>query len=185
MPPQKPGRSRQDYQTPPEFLAAVKQRLYIGNFDIDVAASAENAVCHNYYDESMNGLRNPWYVTQGGWAWCNPPYGNIRDWVSKAAFEAGPSHGASTAMLVPASVGSDWWKECVEPFAYQVFLNGRLTFVGETAPYIKDCALLLYTPWGFRGNEVWNWRLGRGLSELSQTGVSKDQGLSPMSDMRI
>jgi phage N-6-adenine-methyltransferase len=160
MPVQKPGRSKQDYGTPPEFLAAVKNRLRIGDFDIDLAATKENAVCPYYYslEEGKDSLLQSWQTPEpeSGWAWLNPPYADIQPWVHRAHKEA--ETGAHVAVLIPASVGANWWAECVDPYAYTVFLNGRLTFVGETTPYPKDCALLLYTPWGFKGSEVWNWR---------------------------
>lgn len=184
MPRQKPGRSKQDYCTPPELLAAVKARLCIGSFDMDVAASVENAVCANYYDELMDALGPcQWKVTDGGWVWCNPPFKDIKPWVDKAAWEA--YNGANVAMLVPASVGANWWVQYVEPCAYQVFLNGRITFVGQPTPYPKDCALLLYTPWGFTGHEIWPWRARLDVSELSPQGDREDQGMSILSDMRI
>lgn len=154
VPVQKPGRSKQDYQTPPEFLTAVKKRLKIDQFDIDLAASESNKVATMFYDETMNSLAdyNRWKVGSG-WAWLNPPYSNIRQWVEKASREK-----ANVAMLVPASPGSNWWVECVEPHAYISFLVGRLTFVGEGSPYPKDSALLLFSPWGFVGHEYWRWK---------------------------
>lgn len=154
---QKPGRSKQDYGTPPELLKPIKTRLHIADFDIDVAASNENKVCHYYYDEATNGLHNPWTVPEpeSGWAWCNPPFERIVLWVTKATIEA--KHGNSTCMLIPASVGSYWWKTRVDPYAYALFLNGRITFVGCEDPYPKDCALLLYTPYRATGNQIWSW----------------------------
>ena len=158
MPIQKPGRSKQDYQTPPELLYAVKSRLGIGQFDIDLAASAENAVCPNFYDEDDDSLSDkcPWWFTSGRWAWLNPPFSDIEPWVMKAVSEA--KKGANIVMLVPSSVGSNWWKEWVDRQAYISHLNGRLTFVGADGPYPKDCSLLLYTPWVFIGTETWTWK---------------------------
>lgn len=178
MPLQKPGRSKQNYGTPPEFLAAVRDRLCITKFALDVAADSNNTVCGLYYSIEDNGLDQYWNRA-GGWNWCNPPYGNIRPWVSKARREA--MNGANTAMLVPASVGANWWRDYVEPDAYQVYLNGRLTFVGETKPYIKDCALLLYTPWGFTGQEIWGWR--GTVYKLQQQQLSKDKRMSEMLEL--
>lgn len=155
MPKQNPGRSKQDYGTPLEFLAAVKRRLCITDFSADLAASEGNAVAAIYYTVEDDSLKSSHKWDFGGWSWLNPPFSNIAPWVEKASKEA--MQGANIAMLVPASVGSNWWRDWVEPYAYQSFLNGRLTFVGETTPYPKDCALLLYTPWGFTGHEVWNW----------------------------
>lgn len=157
MPAQKPGRSKQDYQTPPELLVAIKRRLYITDFDVDVAASKDNAVCPYYYDEERNGLAQPWQVPEStsGWAWCNPPYANIGDWVEKAIYEVW--QGANIAMLIPASVGSNWWSRA-EKYCYQLFLSPRITFVGCDTPYPKDCALLLFTPMGLTGNQCWRWK---------------------------
>ena len=174
MPKQKPGRSKQDYGTPPEFLTAVKNRLKIQDFSVDLAASPTNAVCARYWTEADDSLRPDlnWNCIDGQWAFLNPPFGNIAPWVEKAAKEA--ENGAYIAMLIPASVGANWWRDWVNPYAYVSFLNGRLTFVGEKAPFPKDCALLLYTPWGFAGNEVWYWRNNISMPELYQRECSED-----------
>lgn len=155
MPPQKPWRSRQDYGTPLELLNAIRTRLCIDNFSWDLAASIENAVCPDFYSEKEDALIQPWDHKPGTWLWCNPPFAHIEPWVAKAAREA--NKGAQTVMLVPASF-SNWWREWVIKYAYQVFLNGRITFVGETICYPKDCALLFYTPWRMLGNEMWTWK---------------------------
>lgn len=156
MPKQKPGKSKQDYGTPPDLLAAVKQRLCINEFVKDLAASPDNAVCPYYYTEEINSLSDNIGWNHNGWCWLNPPFAKIQPWVKKASEEA--TKGAHITMLVPASVGSVWWYTYVEPYAYVSFLSPRLTFVGETTPYPKDCALLLYTPWGFTGHEIWYWK---------------------------
>ncbi len=157
MPQQRPGRSKQDYCTPPEFLYALRQKLGIGQFDIDLAASAENAVCVNYYDEAMDSLadHNSWKVTTGGWAFCNPPYAKINPWVQKAYTES--LKGAQVAMLVPVSTGSHWWFDWVNDGAYVLFLTKRLKFIGANGPYPKDCAVLLYTKYLAGGYTYWDW----------------------------
>lgn len=154
MPAQKPGKSEQVVATPQNLLDAVKDRLKIVDFSLDVAADDVNHVCGRYLTEAEDGLIQDWILS--GWNWCNPPFGQLEQWTSKAAHES--MKGASTAMLVPASVGSNWWLTWVEGYAYQSFLNGRITFVGHDKPYPKDCAILLYTPWGFCGHEIWNWK---------------------------
>lgn len=153
MPKQKPGRSQQDVRTPGVFLAAVRARLHIDAFTIDLAASRENTVAKKFYSERTNSLIQDW--NRGGFNWCNPPFGDIGPWVKKAVDET--TRGASTAMLVPASVGSNWWRDFVHEKCRVLLLNGRLTFVGHTQPYPKDCALLLYAPDQIIGYEVWTW----------------------------
>ena len=146
--------TKQDYQTPDEFLVAICKRLDILGFDLDVAASEDN-VAFNFYNEEKDGLQQNWWSV--GWTWCNPPYKDIRPWVQKA-WEESQQNKAKIAMLIPASVGANWWKEWVHDKAHTLFLNGRITFVGHTTPYPKDCALLLYTPYIMGGYEVWDWR---------------------------
>ena len=158
VPLQKPGRSKQDYQTPPEFLAAVKQLLGINEFAVDLAASATNTAAAKFYDESISSLSQVWRTAVGQWAWLNPPYGDLKVWV-RAAW--GARHDANIAMLVPAGVGSNWWRDYVHQKALVYLLNGRITFVGQPTCYPKDCCLLLYGRAILPRYEVWDWR-GRG-----------------------
>lgn len=153
-PRQKPGRSKQDYGTPPEFLAAVKARLGIAEFAIDLAANEANACASVFYTEDMNALVQAWNCW-AGWCWLNPPFAQINPWVKKAYRES--RKGARIAMLVPAGVGANWWKQWVHAKACVLLLNGRITFVGETMPYPKDCALLLYGPEVVAQYEIWTW----------------------------
>ena len=163
-PKQKPGRSKQDYGTPPEFLVAVKALLGIKGFALDVAATAENAVCPSFVNESQDGLSLRWAsALTSDWAWCNPPYGDIGPWTAKAYAEK--CVGVQTAMLIPASVGANWWRDHVHNKAHVLFLNGRVTFVGCTDPYPRDCALLLYSYAWQIDYDVWTWKeSGRKLS---------------------
>lgn len=163
MPEQKPGLSKQNYQTPFDFIHATKRKLNVLDFAYDLAADSENTQAVRWFDEAHDSLKQDWaavcykdYAKHDNWLWLNPPYANIREWVVKAHDES--LKGAKIAMLIPASVGANWWAEYVEKSCYQLFLNGRITFVGCTTPYPKDTALLLYTPYIRSGNAVWDWR---------------------------
>lgn len=154
-PPQKPGRSRQDYRTPAVFLDAVRRRFGLTAFAIDLAASEENAVAPLFYTEAEDALQQPWRTKSREFGWCNPPFANIAPWVRKAWRES--RIGARVLMLVPAGVGANWWRDHVDGKAFVLFLNGRITFVGETMPYPKDCVLLVYGPDVAPGQAVWSW----------------------------
>lgn len=156
MPAQKPGRSRQDYRTPPALLAAVRRRFGIREFAIDLAASPDNTVAPLFYTATDDALVQPWRTKGGGWGWCNPPFAELEPWVMKAAHES--KIGAKVLMLVPASI-ANWWRDWVDGWACVLLLNGRITFVGETKPYPKDCALLVYGPDVAPGYRVWSWPL--------------------------
>lgn len=153
------GSSKQDYGTPPEFLKAVKDLLKIyDGFALDVAASHENAKADRYIVETTDSLADDiLWDSEGGWNWLNPPFGNIRPWVAKARQQT-YVYGFRTAVLVPASVGSNWWSVYVDRHADVHFLNGRITFEGAKDPYPKDCALLLYHPAATGGYTCWAWQ---------------------------
>ena len=149
------GKSKQNYGTPWEFIQAVKLKLPINDFTVDLAADELNAKAAFFYTEEDDALIQDWSQWVGMWCWLNPPFEDITPWVEKAYKES--LVGAQVAMLVPLSI-AQWWLDWVDRKAYVFMLNGRITFEGETKPYPKDCALLLYTPSGMKGYEVWKWR---------------------------
>jgi len=161
-PPQKPGRSRQDYATPPAFVRAVEQMLGIEHFDVDLAASRENTVAPCYFTEADDALARDWIkdslpASVPRFGWLNPPYSRIKPWVEKCDEEA--ERGLRIAALLPAAVGASWCARHVHGKAFVLFLRPRLVFVGETAPYPKDLMLCLYD--GPRvGHATWDWKGG-------------------------
>lgn len=152
MPAQKPGRSKQDYATPDDFIAAVKARLGIERFATDLAADCTNAKAARYFTEEDDSLSCDWTLLGPGWHWLNPPFSNIEPWAKKCS----ETTGVNIAFLVPAAVGANWFRDHVDGKAHVLLLNGRICFDG-VGPYPKDCVLCLYGP--FRnGYEVWDWR---------------------------
>ena len=158
IPAQKPGRSKQDYRTPTAFIGAVRSLLSIECFTIDLAADDDNKAALRFYSVTDNAFTHAWnWWSNGEWAWLNPPYADIGSWVEKASLS-----GANIAMLIPASVGANWWKQWVHHRAKVLFLNGRLAFMPDkpTWLYPKDCALLLYGPGAaaYDNYDIWRWR---------------------------
>lgn len=182
MPVQKPHRSKQDYVTPPEFISAVHHLLTIEDFTFDFAADPQNAKAPNYWAEREDSLSKSalqWNaelkLAQYGWGWLNPPFTNIGAWAAKCAAASAQRSQTHIAMLVPAGVGSNWFRDYVAGKAEVLFLNGRLCFIPEwrytvdpsprnttgafyqSVPlYPKDCILCLYghAP----GYKVWTWK---------------------------
>lgn len=95
-----------EWSTPADFFAAVSRRF--GPFDLDVAATAENAKAPRFFTRAENGLAQPWAPAR---CWMNPPYGReIRRWLEKARAEA--LDGEVTAVcLVPARTDPAWFHE--------------------------------------------------------------------------
>ncbi len=161
MPAQRPHASEQTVCTPREFLDAVERRF--GSLCWDLAANKENSVVPGRYygpdhesevsrDALVPGLS---WVFGSQLSWLNPPFNRIADFSAKAEYESG--FGARIAMLVPASVGSNWFAEHVHGKAYVLALSPRLTFSGHAHPYPKDLMLCVYGM-GMRGFDVWRWR---------------------------
>lgn len=152
MPKQKPGRSRQDYETPDDFFQAVQHRF--GMMVFDLAASMDNSKCGSFfYNEQDDSLTHVWHG-KGGNVWLNPPYGDIGPWAEKCAIES--AAGAKIFMLVPASIGSNWYMDFVEPYAYVLAPSPRLSFDGKH-PYPKDVILACYLH-GLTGFKTWRWK---------------------------
>ena len=151
-PSQRPGRSKQDYGTPREFIAAVERRW--GKLTFDLAASKENTVTRDFLSIEQDSLKQNWTLLGCGPLWLNPPFADIRPWAEKAEKE---STYTTLLMLVPASVGSNWYAEHAMRMARTIFLRPRLTFVGCSAPYPKDLMLLEFgTIWSGEF-ESWRW----------------------------
>lgn len=119
-----------DRRTPLDLLAECAALAGVRAFDLDVAASEDNAKALAFYDTNHDGLTHPW----DGRVWCNPPYSDIRPWVEKAWAECDAGHAAVIAMLLPANrTEQGWWQEWVEPYREGVtlrvhFLAGRRRF---------------------------------------------------------
>jgi hypothetical protein len=161
MPAQRPGRSEQVVATPRNFLITVEQKF--GPIAFDLAANAENAVTNrdgqigDYFGPGSiagpDALALTWPAC--GLNWLNPPFGDIRPWAEKCVAEA--ARGARTLLLVPASVGAEWFGVLRE-HAFIFELSPRITFVGHTGPYPKDLVLAYFGPEGFVGRAHWRWK---------------------------
>lgn len=162
MPRQRPGRSRQDYATPRDFVRAAQLKLGIDHFEFDFAADATNTVAPHFWtaaDDSLVKTPEQWRAEIGdGWGWLNPPFKRIGPWARRCADVA--ALGGAIAFLVPASIGANWFRDDVDGKAHVLALNGRLPFIPEqpTWLYPKDCILCLFHEGSFGGVSVWDWR---------------------------
>lgn len=158
----RPNGSKQDYTTPLDFLRAVTNRF--GHIRFDLAASLLNRVVTACFTERENALVQDWAESaedHGSLLWLNPPFADIAPWAEKCAAEMQRPEwpgGARILMLVPASVGANWWHEHVHPHAYVFGLSPRLTFGGCKDPYPKDLALCVYGACTGPGFAPWRWK---------------------------
>lgn len=161
MPRQKPGRSKQDYATPQAFIDAVERRW--GPLTWDLAAETTTAKAPGWFTKEEDAFKQDWTVTRlGDHLWLNPPFGQIAKWArmcveARMCATAGRRWEWRLELLVPASVGADWFATHVYPYADVLALHGRLSFDGK-ASFPKDCMLCRYTSDSGDFFDVWDWR---------------------------
>jgi hypothetical protein len=160
--------SVQDVETPRDLLDAVEDRW--GKLDVDLACSRENrkapvGLCWPAQDALANTVH---WTSLGLRRWLNPPFGNIAPFAEKCHRTCLDEHhmarqqdpvwplASLTFLLVPASVGSNWWAEHVHRVARVMLLSPRIKFVDHASGFPKDLALCVY---GLRpGYDLWRYR---------------------------
>ena len=125
--------SEVDFWTPRDLFHNLELRY--GPFDMDVAASAENALCLEYIDKEQNALCDS--VEWGVRSWCNPPYDDIGPWVSKAIRHTREFKDVVVVMLLPARTCTKWFQLAWENAEQVEFIHGRVNFGG---PHIIEGA---------------------------------------------
>lgn len=139
-----------DIWTPWSFMRAVEHKF--GPIAIDLAASGpQSAKAARWITPEEDSLKQDWTtMLDGGLGWDNCPYSNIAPWAKYHQRQW--ERGAQTLLLVPASVGSNWYWSYVDPYA-EVYNVGRMVFdncfsrkTGQliTTVYPKDLILCHY-----------------------------------------
>lgn len=150
--PRKKVKEEVTYGTPLWLVKAIERDFDL-KFVFDLAADQESFVVRGqsivhgendklsgkfYYDINDNSLAQDWNTLSGD-LWLNPPFANIKAWAAKCeTYDNG-----TICMLVPASLGSKWFRDhCM---GRPVFvLDSRITFDGHTDPYPKDLMLVFF-----------------------------------------
>jgi len=121
-----------EYPTPDWLFKKLDEEFH---FDLDPAATPENAKCPNYYTKEQDGLRQPWY----GNVFLNPPYGKeIKKWMKKAYEEVKVYKRANVVVaLIPSRTDTSWWHDYVMKADEIRFIRGRLRFgnAKNSAPF--------------------------------------------------
>lgn len=123
-------------------------------FDLDVAATGDNAKCEKFYDSESNGLSKDWHKESFTACWMNPPYGgNTRQWIKKAHLES--TLGAIIVCLIVSSTDRSYWHDYIFPFASEIrFLRGRIAFgkAKSTAPFAS--AIVIFSPKNYHERQI-------------------------------
>jgi site-specific DNA-methyltransferase (adenine-specific) len=119
-----------EWPTPHWLVAQLAAEF--GPFDLDPAATAENAKAPIFYTTADDGMAQEWK----GRVWLNPPYGRtIGRWMAKAAAETATGRAELVCCLVPARPDTRWWREATASAPLVRFLPGRIRFGADPAPF--------------------------------------------------
>jgi phage N-6-adenine-methyltransferase len=151
---------REDWGTPIDLFLTLS---FAHRFAVDLCASPASALCSFWVTEGVD-LMSPLagdvvrdaaraHARGPAYAWINPPYrgaGGTGLFVVRAA-ELCLVHGLGLVALIPASVGSRWWRESVDPFFDFVIFTPRLRFEGAPSSAQFDSAICVMHAPGDKG----------------------------------
>lgn len=122
--------NKQNWETP-KWLFDLLNNEYC--FDLDAAASDENAKVANYFTESDNALVQDWGEFKS--IFCNPPYETkLQNAFVKKAYEEHKKNKNTIVLLLPARVETKRWHQYIFGKAKVHFLEGRLKFEYKGIP---------------------------------------------------
>lgn len=108
------------WSTPYELVAWMESEY--GDYDIDAAASKENAVCEKFYSKETNCLKRWWGSNKH--IWLNPPYSNITPFVKKAIEQM--EHNNQIDILLPCDTSTGWFYEAQQKAAEIIWITGEV-----------------------------------------------------------
>jgi len=158
MPKQKPGRSRQCYVTPSVFIDAIETRF--SRIDFDLAATSKNAKADRFFTKRQNALDRKWINSPSDARlhfWLNPPYQRLCLWFAAVVYERLFLTTGSITVLVPASVGTNWFRKYVFNNSRVYFLDGRIAFMHDD-PYPKDLMIVRFHRKIGSSISIWDWK---------------------------
>ena len=138
--------SKDDWETPDELFNQLDKEF---DFDVDLAATKENAKCDFFISPEEDAFKQNWNMINGMIysrlkAWLNPPYGKgIIKWLEKCLEES--AKGLTIVVLLPARTDTKWFHKFAKLTEIR-FLPGRLTFKGAPAPAPFPSLLMIFRP---------------------------------------
>lgn len=108
------------WSTPSELVAWMESEY--GDYDIDAAASKENAVCEKFYSKETNCLKRWWGSNKH--IWLNPPCSNITPFVKKAIEQM--EHNNQIDILLPCDTSTGWFYEAQQRAAEIIWITGEV-----------------------------------------------------------
>lgn len=102
--------NKDEWRTDPILFELCDREFH---FNLDAAASDENALCDFWYTKEDNALKRDWGMLRRLTnVWCNPPFSLKKEFLDKGREEH--KRGANCCFLVPGDAPeTDWWVNTV------------------------------------------------------------------------
>lgn len=120
-----PDAARDLWATDREVISWMESRY--GKYDIDAAASANNAVCEKFYSEQVNCLKIWWGSNKH--IWLNPPYSHPDPFVKKAIEQM--ERNNQIDMLLPGDNSTAWFSEARRNASEIIWIEAEITEIDQ------------------------------------------------------
>lgn len=137
-----------EHGTPDWIIKKLLQHSSRTAFDLDPAATPENAKAPVYYTQDQDGLSLPWNIRapEKTLVFCNPPYGrDVGKWVRKAYEES--FQDVISCLLLKVSSDTEWWHNYVMKADSIQFIRGRVKYQGvSSGPAPFPSCIVVFKP---------------------------------------
>ena len=113
------------WQTPKALFDALDQEF---DFSVDLCASADNKLCHQFFSEEDSALISEWAFFTNTSCFINPPYSQTELFMQRSAEQA-RKHSLTVVALVNANTDTKWFADAVKSANEVRLFTGRIGFV--------------------------------------------------------
>ena len=133
-----------EWPTPEDFFALLDVEF---EFDIDLCAADENALCSSFYTKADDALKKDWW-RDGTKGFCNPPYGRCAGGIGAflAKGREAATNGMTAVFLIPARPDTKWWHQHVMQADEVRLIAGRLKFGDGSGNAPFPSCIVVYRP---------------------------------------
>lgn len=126
-----PRTPKDEQRTPPSLFKKLDDRFH---FELDAAATDQNALCPLYFTKEIDALARPWPAVP---IYCNPPYsdGFVEKFLRKGYFTS-LTTGLPVVFLISSDVSPKYYRICRNA-AEWIAIDGRVEFNHEDGTPIK------------------------------------------------
>ena len=117
-----PKEDKDLWQTPKGIFDTLDKEF---DFDVDICASENNALCKYYFTQERSALEHDWTFYR---AFINPPYSQTSLFLERAAQQA-RDNNITVVALVNANTDTKWFAEAVKTSNEVRLLTGRISFI--------------------------------------------------------